>query len=297
MTQLILFGAGASFGSEPNGHPTPPLGPELFSHLEQKSAFFSNIDVELKSVFKQDFEKGMSEYINAPRMNLPEFQRQLATFFYDYTPSASSAYAEILGIANPSRTIFGTLNYDVLFEESALGLGFATNYSDQRDNQKEVRLLKLHGGCNIWPMNFGLRGNISMVGANVYVDVPCEFLNLEQSKARMLCPSGVPPVIAAYEPTKRVNVGRSTINNQQEMWAKAAIQATKIIIIGAKIHLSDGHIWNSLIESFSPIWYVGMPSDREAFDSLKHARGRKKKSYFLESTFLDAVCRMRSILS
>jgi len=53
MTALILFGAGASFGSEPITVPTPPLGDQLFDQLEK----LSPIAKAIPEVIKENSEK------------------------------------------------------------------------------------------------------------------------------------------------------------------------------------------------------------------------------------------------
>lgn len=59
MKKLIVFGAGASFGSEDN---MPPLSNSLFAKLvEAYPSSWGQIGEEVSRLFQDDFEKGMEK--------------------------------------------------------------------------------------------------------------------------------------------------------------------------------------------------------------------------------------------
>ena len=65
--QLIVFGAGASYGSDINS--TPPLGSSLFNELQKfNPKCWGAIDGNIADIFVEDFELGMTE------MRLPRYQ-------------------------------------------------------------------------------------------------------------------------------------------------------------------------------------------------------------------------------
>ena len=59
---LILFGAGASYGSDSLG--MPPLGADLFDELQRfNPPGWGSLPSNMSNVFRNDFEEGMKKYI------------------------------------------------------------------------------------------------------------------------------------------------------------------------------------------------------------------------------------------
>ena len=71
---LILFGAGASYGSDTSD--TPPLGASLFAALQQFNPdAWGAIKGAAGEVFRSDFEEGMRQLGEANSHALPPLQR------------------------------------------------------------------------------------------------------------------------------------------------------------------------------------------------------------------------------
>ena len=77
---VILFGAGASFGSDIVG--VPPTGPELFEVLRRFApACWGALPATLAHVFERDFEEGILRVAETRPHDMPVLQRAMAAFF------------------------------------------------------------------------------------------------------------------------------------------------------------------------------------------------------------------------
>ncbi len=70
MTTVILFGAGASYGSERIG--MPPLGANLFEALRRfNPSGWGSIGEPFATKFREDFEAGMVAFSTSSQFALP----------------------------------------------------------------------------------------------------------------------------------------------------------------------------------------------------------------------------------
>lgn len=93
MTNLVLIGAGASYGSGSVEPYPPPLGNGehgLFSKLELAGGVAAGLPDKLKALFRTDFERGMADYYEYADGNIMAFQRQLAGYLAQFKPSADN---------------------------------------------------------------------------------------------------------------------------------------------------------------------------------------------------------------
>ena len=92
--KLIVFGAGASFGSEKNN--MPPLGNFLFNKLT--TAFpdsWGLIDPKIATVFQNNFEEGMEKLANKCYNALTKIQIDMAKFFVKFEPTNENLYVKL----------------------------------------------------------------------------------------------------------------------------------------------------------------------------------------------------------
>jgi hypothetical protein len=81
----ILFGAGASYGSENSGIEVPPLGNKLFHELDRLGGCFNKLSSELKNKFLvHGFESAMLEIPNDSKILNP-LQNELALYLSGFT--------------------------------------------------------------------------------------------------------------------------------------------------------------------------------------------------------------------
>jgi hypothetical protein len=72
MKNIILFGAGASYGSDNSG--IPPLGNNLFSELARfNPPGWGSLSIEYKNTFNDDFEQGMLKVASERPYDLTTF--------------------------------------------------------------------------------------------------------------------------------------------------------------------------------------------------------------------------------
>jgi len=81
MAALILFGAGASYGSKHvEGDKAPPLGIDLFRELALREGIASSLPDGIKNEFVENFEVGMAKYYEHSNGNIMTFQREMAEY-------------------------------------------------------------------------------------------------------------------------------------------------------------------------------------------------------------------------
>ena len=162
----FLLGAGASKASGMHVKPcTPPLMRELYDELARffrkewgPGSFFARYADQFRKDFEQTFTevvlKNTNEYaLSGPALSLLEGQRPLALYFSRFVLDRTrmDCYSKLLDAlgrsGNIPHTIFGSLNYDCLFEQAAgiLDLRIDYKWSNAVDS---IRVAKLHGSSN-----------------------------------------------------------------------------------------------------------------------------------------------------
>lgn len=291
--KIVLFGAGASFGSVAAEPYTPPLGPDLFGKLEERGGKALNLPEEIRSIFKDDFEKGMQAYGLHANHNTMQFQRELAGYLAEFKPSDGNVYGTFLDEFGVNGIVYVSLNYDLLFELSAGQRNINVNYSAQK-NQGMVNLLKIHGSSNFWPdMPVGQLDGLTISNCKVDVEAPIRPLSQASTLHRCRTEKGLAPAIAHYAEGKAVKVSPGYVNRQLDEWKECATKAKKIAIIGVKVHEVDDHIWDVIGQSKSKVWYVGFHADKPAFEEWKENH-KKNNAFFIESNFEDCIGTLKS---
>ncbi|SFZ76943.1 hypothetical protein [Chitinimonas taiwanensis] len=288
MSSLILLGAGASFGSG-NVHPSaPPLGtgPDgLFARLEAAGGEAASLPESLKELFRSDFEKGMAEYYEYSGGNVMRFQREVASCLAQFTPGDSNAYVRLLQAVGGRRVVYASLNYDLLIELSAASLGLGTCYGLDF-SESHINVLKIHGSSNFWP-SLTLKG-CTFARNQVDVEAPIQPLDQAATLHRCANEDSLSPAIAMYAEGKAVKVSPSYVQHQQTLWRHAVSMATRVFVVGVKVHNVDVHIWGELAKSKAPLTYFGRSPDRYQFEEWKANCG-KKNAYFFEKTFQECI--------
>lgn len=299
MVSLVLLGAGASYGSVDVAPYPPPLGngpTGLFARLEEHSALARKLPEGLRQEFRDNFERGMNTFYEYADGNIMAFQRDLAAYLAQFTPGAANVYRTLIEALGVQRVVYSTLNYDLLFELSAASMGLTTQYGVVECRQ-QVRLLKPHGSCNLWPdIPVGM-----IRGLNCYhsgrADVSALVCALDQQQTVRRCveDDSFSPAIAMYAEGKVVKVCPDYIDAQQLQWRATALRAKHIFVSGVRVHRSDGHIWDVLAKSQASVTYFGLKSDSDEFLVWKEESG-KKNAYFVEGNFSSAIGGMKSRL-
>ncbi len=289
MAAVILLGAGASYGSGDVAPHCPPLGngPDgLFARLEAAGGQAADLPNELKEQFRVDFEKGMAKFYEYADGDIMRFQREMAAYLARFTPGRTNAYVKLIRTVGPRRAIYASLNYDLLFELAAGALGLNTYYNIESP-PRGVRLVKLHGSSNFWPdIPPGMLSNCTFKNNGTDIQAPIRPLNQEDSLHRCATEDSLSPAIAMYAEGKAVKISPDYVEQQQNLWKAAVGAASRIFVVGVRVHNIDVHVWGQLAAAKAPVTYFGRQSDQGLFDEWKKG---KKNAYFIEATFEECI--------
>lgn len=291
MKTLVLFGAGASYGSgDVSPHP-PPLGNGengLFAKLELLGGVAASLPLEMRDLFKSNFEAGMAEYYKYSHGSTAELQREIAGHLAQFIPRITNEYCGILRLLGNSDVIYSSLNYDLLFELACTLEGLTPCYRVTSD-ERSVSLLKIHGSSNFWPsMPIGSMKGITISDCTVDVQAPIVCLNQSETLLRCKADKGAAPAMALYAEGKAVKVSPDFIRRQQAEWEQSVRDAANIYIIGVRVHTLDSHIWKPLGEAEGRVTYFGLPGDNPDFQVWSDA-SKKSNAFFIEANFEGAV--------
>ena len=289
MTRVVLLGAGASFGSIDASPSTPPLGDQLFDALAFRGGLAATLPEDLKSSFRANFEMGMAAFYEYADGDVMRFQRELAYYLATFTPGPNNVYLRLIRELGINRFIFCSLNYDLLFELCAAMLGHRTAYTSEH-SPGFVRLLKPHGSSNFWPHMPGVTIRNSTMRRSGRADIQAPIRPLSQADTIEKCVTedSVAPAIAMYAEGKPVKISPDYVEAQQKMWSDSVGRASRICITGTRIHLPDTHIWAPLTACGADLFYFGLESDRDSFESWKEV-SKKRNAYFVKAEFSKAV--------
>lgn len=292
MAAVILLGAGASYGSGDVEPHQPPLGngPDgLFARLEAAGGLAASLPSDLKSLFRADFEQGMAKFYEYADGDIMRFQREMAAYLAQFTPGKANAYIRLIRTVGPRRAIYASLNYDLLFELAAGSLNFNTHYSIE-PVATGIRLVKPHGSSNFWPdIPVGmLRGSTVRRSGRADVQASIRPLNQEETLHRCTVEDSLAPAIAMYAEGKAVKISPDYVERQQELWRSAVRGASRIYVVGVRVHHLDVHVWGELGRARAPVTYFGREWDREQYEEWRNGNG-KKHAYFIEATFNECI--------
>lgn len=292
MPSLILLGAGASFGSGDVQPCCPPLGngPDgLFARLEAAGGQAANLPDDLKALFRTDFEKGMAAFYEFAAGDIMRFQREMAEYLAAFSPGSENAYVRLIRTIGPRRAVYASLNYDLLFELAAASLRLNTHYGTE-PAVGAVRLLKLHGSSNFWPdIPVGMiQNSIFARSRRADIQAPIRPLNQQETLYRCRVEDSVAPAIAMYAEGKAVKISPDYVERQQALWTTTTHNASRIYVVGVRVHHADIHIWGQLAKTRAPVTYFGRKWDRAPYEQWGKDN-RKQNVYFIEATFDECI--------
>jgi len=94
-----------------------------------------------------------------------------------------------------------------------------------------------------------------------------------------------------YHPSKRVLYCRSFVQHQQAAYLSSVKSASRIYVIGLRVHAVDEHIWQPLASVRTPLFYVG----REPGHFTDWAKQNNRKSAFsIAASFAEALPTIQS---
>lgn len=267
MKNLILFGAGASFGSD--NLSTPPLGADLFHDLAKfNPSGWGAIQGEFRELFEDDFEKGMKSFASKNPFKLPGLQREMAAYFFNYQPRDTNLYYRLACDLKriPKEIVFSSLNYETLLRNSFRKVGYDLVFNKLNENQIELNLP--HGCCNLFCDSVkAMQGFVKMDGLSVKINGGERFIDSESEFINRITRDEVPPVMSYFEPSKVTMAGEQFLMGQRARYKQLVDEAEQIIVIGVKIREHDSHIWDPIKNAKGKFIYCSGPNEADQFNS------------------------------
>ena len=279
MTNLIFFGAGASFGSDTSG--TPPTSNKLIDALISfNTEGWGRLSKEYIESFRDDFEQTMVQLSKQNPHLLPPLQRAMAAFFFQFHPGPNNLYRKLaLKIHETSwRGIFVSLNYERLLEISLISEGILPIYNQSSKNPKEIEICLPHGGCNFFCESVqGASNMVSFMGPAVTTKGSIRIIRNPVEFSSRIRGDAFPPVMSYFEPQKRTTSGMNFIESQRRRYREVVLSSEKIALIGLKVRPHDTHIWGPLAETSAELIYCAGEHSSEEFLTW----GRKRRSHLV----------------
>ncbi|WP_152418714.1 MULTISPECIES: hypothetical protein [Halorubrum] len=285
---VILVGAGASFGAGEVYPDNPPLGRDLFTQLESKfPRSWGSLPDHIRKNFLKGFEEGMVALSESDsNLHAPLYQA-MAAYFAEFSIGENNHYAALIESLHNSitngETVFVSLNYDCLLEEAIEAAGIDVDpVPENLGNPGTV--IKPHGSCNFLPASIQASGISFTEGVSFDAGVRC--VSKEEVIEYYHSDKALYPAMSLYRPDKSTQISPPVIHRFQELYRKAVSEANTIGIIGAGIHAQDDHIWDPLASSDVPLYYIG---GRPDFDDWQAEHRDAGVNQYISQKFGDGV--------
>lgn len=296
MSNLLLFGAGASAHSGACFPNLPEEGTALFAALA-KEGTAKKLDARFGKLFRERFEAGM----DAVRSDADEYTTplliQMAKYLSVFAPGPTNFYVQLFSTLAEQGIPYrvATTNYDLLIERSLAVTGSNAIYSVPpailRTPPAGVTVLKIHGSCNFFPdlgsNNF--RG-VTFKNNRTNFSGPVRVASHPEDINRFLTgDTGLAPAMALYSEAKEVLFCPEFVQQQQRHFADLVSCARKIFIVGLRVNARDPHIWSVLAASQASLFYVS-PEEADFNDWV--LRNRRANATCLAQTFEESIARI-----
>lgn len=285
---LMLLGAGASYGS--SSHGAPPIGAGLFAELRRfNPAGWGALPAEIRSHFEADFERGMRELARTRSHDMPILQRAMAAYFFSFLPTQDSLYVRLAERVrrNDWKGAIATLNYERLLEVSLLHVGVQPVVNTLPSiGQTEVCFP--HGCCHLFCEGVQASAtDVSFSGSGVAFDGQVVAISDPTEFQARINGNSVPPVMSYFEPQKTTSSGVSFIRDQRARWAALAEDANTIAIVGVKVRPSDSHLWEAIAKTKARVVFCSGNTAGIEFQEWAEKARPGKESEVLRGYFAD----------
>ncbi len=287
---LILFGAGASYGSDTTG--IPPLGKGLLAELQQAEPnIWNHIPSNLTSQLTNDFEKGMEEISKNHSTALAPLQRSMAKYFFQFSPSKNNLYIKLSEkmINKDWDGAFATLNYERLLEKSMLSNNIPLGMGLSKGSSIEICFP--HGCCHFFCSVTG-SGNVQFSG-NVQTDGHLEIVSDYFQFTQRIQNDPIPPVMSYFIPSKFTMSCENIITQQRNRLNDLILNSETIVLIGIQVRTHDVHIWDPLSKTQAKLIYCSGSSGKIFENWSKNNRKSWKDDVDLDSYWdasFDTIC-------
>lgn len=288
---LIIFGAGASYGSDVDSI-TPPLGANLFDGLVSYNPNgWGQINGKLANDFKVDFEAGIVKLSQQNSHSLPVLQRVMAAYFFNFVPRSTNLYyllAKKISETNWSGALV-TLNYERLLELSLSAADIQPYIgSPPLNNIKALELCLPHGCCHLFCESVrGSAGMISFAGMNVSTNGPIKAIGDSLEFKQRIQSDAFPPVMSYFEPDKHTTSGNNFILAQRQRFSELILEANTIILVGIHVREYDRHVWTPLASTKAKLVYLSGQKAGEEFFAWKNKCRKNEQDVIVSCYFKE----------
>jgi hypothetical protein len=261
---VVLFGAGASYGSPHILPESPPLGGSLFQKLR---SLYPHPWADLPSPYIkefEDFERGMLRVMESGEHWIGPLMQAMTLFFTSFRPDGSrlDLYSQLLtnlkttGVI--SDTLFSTLNYECVLELAASQVGLSVNYNELPNPPNCVTVWKLHGSCNFIPdpQEISMRRGASYAWG-MTLNVKLRPVDPVEAAKWVSGDNTLYPAMCMFTLNKPSQISPGVFAEYQRKWAELVISAENVVIVGVRPHLPDKHIWLPLATTNADLHFVG----------------------------------------
>lgn len=281
MPQLLLLGAGASYGSESDKSLVPPLSANLFHELERfEPALWKIISKDVADQFVRDFEQGWLALAEKMPGAQTHAQRSMAGFFFRFGPTKDSLYRKLARRIEKAKWsgALATLNYERMLPLALHTSGVPTFCGPRPQSFTGIELCLPHGACHIFcDSAIGNAAAVTMDGRAVNTNGPVVAVDEPREFWLRIRTQAFPPVMSYFEPSKFTTSGANFIQEQRSRLQELIADADKIAMVGIAVRDQDAHIWSSLASATAPIYYCSGKSSKAAFEAWA-AKNRSAKS-------------------
>lgn len=296
--RVVLFGAGASYGSGSVAPRVPPLGVELFPALRRLYQHWRAIPAAEAELFATDFEAGMAEVIEKYGMAVAPLMQEMAMFFsvFGIQRESDNRYRRLIQnlVGKRDDVIWSTVNYECLLEAAGTLAGLQIGYfADPKEDAHVLPVWKLHGSCNFKVTGLKAGRGVSF-GTGVVFSGGIEPINPNQVIPTYSGHTALYPAMALYAKGKPVSMSPEPIKQAQERWREAVLAADKVAIVGVHPNPEDEHLWEPLADTAATVGYIGAQTP---FGEWVASYRENRDSEFLGTTWSSADDQLLDFLS
>jgi len=298
---LILFGAGASFGSGEVVPKPPPMAGNLLSALSRLHPnAWGKLSKELQSSLSEDFEAGMVAIGDHHPHALPPLQRTMASFFFNFRPGGNNLYRKLAQKIKKYRWsgALATLNYERLLELSFLEEGLSPYCGTppaKADHPLELCLP--HGCCHIFCESVrGVAGAVSFSGQHVTTRGTVSVIGDYAEFTRRIQEDAFPPVMSYFNPTKSTTSCANFIEEQRARYNALVSGAEVIVIVGVKVRPHDRHLWDALATASGNLVYCSGTAGATEFEAWANQVRGERPSMVLRKYFVEGFAEICEVV-
>lgn len=294
---VVIIGAGASYGAGAAEPDVPPLTPELMPALAAAAPLtWGRLPEKLQLLFRDDFEVGMTHLaVSRPDLFGP-LQRAMAQFFFGFQPGPTSLYRELARrIAETEWDgAFVSLNYERLLQLSLEAEGVRPMVGVSGDPGSTVEVCLPHGCCHLFCKGVeAVATGVEFAGLGVATGGIIEVVDDPEEFSRRIEGNNFPPVMSYFNPAKDTTSCVNFIMKQRARYRELVGSASHVAIVGVAVRPHDRHLWDPLTDSPADIAFCAGEAAGEAFlkwtaENRPACTNQAYPTYFSES--FDQIC-------